>query len=370
MDRADALDAVIETPERLQELGYADDKAFVLDVLEREKGTELLRHASERLRDDVEVVLAQMRSNAYGEHLVDASARLQRDRALLLEAATTDPFFLEAVSQRHRSYDEAERSALLADRELVLAAARGGNELRWADPALHADREIAMTAAEWSPRAFLHMAPHLREDPCVRLCGVQHLDADLVDALLTTLEAAVKEYQDLLTRNTFEYEYAHALPFEADTVHRYVPQVDGPAMRERVAIYLNTHGYDAARELIFYARQEGGAFDVEAALSRPEPRTPARLASRARFVLHGMHDSLDTCLRRLEEVDAALPHVAAAIERKRTRRETIRISLKKHPVKRRKTWATRVEALATALHAPCGGYAELAHKRSYAEAFA
>lgn len=357
-----ALDAVAADDDAFEQFAtqYADDKAFVLEALRRNPEADLLPFLSERLRDDREVVLAQITSpgRCGGCYLRNASPRLQCDREVLLAAAERDQRFLE------------EHAALRADREIVLAAMRGGNPMHHVDPAFYTDREVAMAAAEYSNvDAFLYMEPHLRDDPCVRLCAVHSLDADLdadlVDALLTTLRMTTRECLYYLNVFRVPYVYVHTAPhFTADHVKSlFVVPVRLPSVKslthdqcERVATCLNTRGLEDACDLVKTLKGEPVTASVNA----------ERRASYETW-MRGVYARLCTCMRRLQEIDEALPRIAAAIERKGQRRRKLD---KEHSKERCKAWVARIEAMAAELHAPRAAYAQLVHKRSYAEAFA
>jgi hypothetical protein len=354
MNRADALDAVAADDHAFEDFAalFADDKAFALEALRRNRDAVLLPHLSERLRDDREVVLAQITSAAIcgGCYLRNASPRLQRDREVLLAAAERDQFFLN------------EHPALCADREIVLAAMRGGNSMARVDSSLCADREVAMTAAEYSDwNAFLYM--DLRDDPCVRLCAVHSLDADFVDALLTTLRMTVRECLCYMGTYRDAYEYVHTAPhFTADQVKSFFAASDRRSVEsltheqcEQVATCLNTRGLDDACDL------------VDALQGWPVAASDDAERASSETWMRDVHARICTCMRRLQEIDEALPRIAAAIERKGQHRQKPDA---RHSKKRCEAWVARVEALAAELHEPQAAYAQLAHKRAYAEAFA
>ena len=145
-----------------------DDRALVLDILgmeeeeaqrqRQEEGEEeewrvrrptSLRHASERLRDDEEVVLAAVRRPPHGLGLEYASARLRAQREVALAACRSHPLALQFCDP-----------AFQDDDAFVLSA----DALRYASPRLQDDDELVQRLVKRAGReaALVHASERLR----------------------------------------------------------------------------------------------------------------------------------------------------------------------------------------------------------------
>ena len=135
-----------------------DDREVVLHCVKN--GGEAIKHASARLRGDKEIILAAA-TGEYGKWnsytvLSFASTELQDDRDVVLHCVKNDGYAIEHASARLR-----------ADKEIILAAARGLNSatvLKLASTELQDDREVVLHCVKNDGKAIKHASARLRGD--------------------------------------------------------------------------------------------------------------------------------------------------------------------------------------------------------------
>ena len=135
-----------------------DDREVVLHCVKN--GGEAIKHASARLRGDKEIILAAA-TGEYGKWnsytvLSFASTELQDDRDVVLHCVKNDGYAIEHASARLR-----------ADKEIILAAARGLNSttvLKLASTELQDDRDVVLHCVKNDGKAIKHASARLRGD--------------------------------------------------------------------------------------------------------------------------------------------------------------------------------------------------------------
>lgn len=111
-----------------------------------------IRYASERLRDDRELVMAAV--SQHHEALKYASERLRDDRELILAAVSHHWNALKYASER-----------LKDDREVVLAAvSQEGEAIRFAGERILSDYQVVLRAISQSYYAFLRLPQRIRDE--------------------------------------------------------------------------------------------------------------------------------------------------------------------------------------------------------------
>ena len=151
-DREVVLEAVKQNGAALR---YASeelkrDREVVLEAVKL--NGEALQHASQELKRDREVVLEAVKQN--GEALRHASEELKRDREVVLEAVKQNSHAL-----RHASHD------LKGDRGVVMEAVKqDGNTLGHASEELKRDREVVLEAVKQNGSALRHASQELKRD--------------------------------------------------------------------------------------------------------------------------------------------------------------------------------------------------------------
>jgi hypothetical protein len=148
-----------------------DDKEFMLQMINEWTPSAQVsinicwafRHASDRLKDDKDVVLAAVQKH-WGS-LERATERLRDDKDVVLAAVQNDGFCLEFASD-----------SLKDDKDVVLAALQtDGFSLKFASDRLKNDRGVVLAALEIIiPRIDInkikdYIPPELKEDPEVKL---------------------------------------------------------------------------------------------------------------------------------------------------------------------------------------------------------
>jgi hypothetical protein len=119
-----------------------------------------LRHASETLQNDREIVLAAVTQD--GRALRHASETLQNDREIVRAAVTQDGWALRHASE-----------TLKNDREFVLAAVtQDGRALLHASETLQNDREFVLAAVKQNVYAFEDASETLKNDREIVLAAV------------------------------------------------------------------------------------------------------------------------------------------------------------------------------------------------------
>ena len=132
-----------------------DNEEVVLMAV-RQKGR-ALQHASERLRDNEEVVREAIQKNAFA--LQHASEKLRDDKQIVLMAVRQRGGALWCASERLRD-----------DREVVLAAVTGGNNtsaFEWASDRLKADYDFVFSALRTDYMCLKWASRALRDDESI-----------------------------------------------------------------------------------------------------------------------------------------------------------------------------------------------------------
>lgn len=349
---------------------YAHDKQFVLDTQ-----TCVLQYLAKDLQDDRDVVLAQVR--LYGEDIKYASPRLQRDRALLIEAVRSMPYVVVNI-RLYMEYADSERDTFLSDEAIVIPALdQSGYLIRYVSHTLRTKREIVMIALTAACPASLGCIPaSLASDPCISLCAADERPAGTVAALLTVLEANVADMMaggkaSVSAANIYAYTIGH--PFKAETIlalllkepHKYTFETStdlldalATAVNEVPAECVQWVGNELITTLIDNNDILTDAGVEEVLTYIRENSSPYGNLAPNHWERYGKCDAMKERLQRLAEIDEALPYISKAVRRAVS------------DDKKRTALTARVAALAAKVHAPTGVYARLVHKRAYAEAFA
>ena len=203
---------------------------FITRNLTRELGPEYckylngslnLRHASEELRNDREIVLAAVSQYAYA--LEYASEELRNDREIVLAAVSQYAYALEyaseelrnnreivlaAVSQNGRALEYAS-AELRNDREIVLAAvSQYGYALKYASEELRNNHEIVLAAVSQDGYALKYASDELRNDHEFMLAVVSN-EAEIFEVLECVPELYVLEdtvIQKILEKHDYKQE--------------------------------------------------------------------------------------------------------------------------------------------------------------------
>jgi hypothetical protein len=156
-----------------------------------------LRHASEALRSDREVVLTAVAQN--GSALRYASEALQSDREVVLAAVAQNGSALVCASE-----------ALQSDREVVLAAvAQNGSALRCASEALQSDQLLQklQKLRGVNPAAFLALEP--LKNKLKQETNSERKEA--ASTMIGAMEDAIVEYYKDKDTNKFNQDVAQAI---------------------------------------------------------------------------------------------------------------------------------------------------------------
>lgn len=210
---------------------FANDKEFMLALLAY-NGT-YLKHASEELKADKEIVMAALKSgnSLPYEHVSDA---LKTDRDFLLEMVSLDAYCLEFFSEELKQDEQivlaaAKNSGNAAlefgaekfkkniniltevvknsnnalsflaeneknDKNLVMTAVRNnGENLEYASEELQNDKDVAMTALLTSPIAFGYISKKLRSDKEIILHALAQKYMDPYGEVINDLDFSISE---------------------------------------------------------------------------------------------------------------------------------------------------------------------------------
>ena len=191
MEREQLLYILSDRPARLKEFPEVqDDTELIREVAE--KNGWILRHASERLRGDLETVLLALKNQ--GGVYPDVSEELKGRRDVVLAAVSSEGEMFAQIPEEFRT-----------DREIALAAARDdGVALQYMPEHFREDREIILAASRWCSAAdvfdnLLKFIPKRflsDKEVAINLVGIHGYLFDYVDKKFThdidVLEAAVK----------------------------------------------------------------------------------------------------------------------------------------------------------------------------------
>ena len=132
-----------------------DDKCFVLRIVQRCGA--LLRYASHRLRDDVEIVKAALQNCSFA--MESASERLQGSEDMFWTAwdLCKDVDFFSGLSSAHRG----------DKKKVLLVVKRSGDQLYHASSALKDDKDVVLAAVHQYASAMQFVSERLRCDPDV-----------------------------------------------------------------------------------------------------------------------------------------------------------------------------------------------------------
>ena len=152
-----------------------------------------LKFASDKLKDDKEIVLAAVANNAleypFKYALEFASEKIKDDREIVLAAVTKSGSALEFASDKLKDDKEIVLAAvtkyggaleyastkLKDDREFILAAVtNGGFALQYASDKLKDDKEIVLAAVTDDGRALEYASDKLNGDPEIVLTALSH----------------------------------------------------------------------------------------------------------------------------------------------------------------------------------------------------
>ena len=342
---------------------YTADRQFALDVIA--KGGHILQFLSDTLKDDREVVLAQLRAKNYGGALLEfASGRLQRDRDVVLEAVRTAPSLLENILL-YVEYTPEERDQLLSDVEIMTTAvAQFGGAIRYASHSCRTNRTVVMTALTSKKPTTLYNIPYsMSMDPCIALCSTSKRPESTVDSLLTVLEAEV-DACEVTCQHKLMYKHKVGRPFTADTVlalfdFKKCESKMSPLGLDALAALVNQCPSEKvivefACPIDFILRRTEGVLD-DSVLDRFASWTAPTTTNK--WLAHGVYDLVKERVGRLGDISEALPYIDRAVRRI-------------HNNGVRNKCIERVDALAAKVHHPTRAYASIVHKRSFTEAFA
>ena len=139
---------------------WLESNEFMLQTLTDNTDGRFLHYASEKLKDDREIVLAAVTKS--GSALEFASDKLKDDKEIVLAAVTKNGFYLQYASNR-----------LKDDKEIVLVAvAEDGQALRYAPDKLKDDKEIVLAAVTNHGYALEYAPDKLKDDKEIVLTAV------------------------------------------------------------------------------------------------------------------------------------------------------------------------------------------------------
>lgn len=135
-----------------------DDKEFVLSILTTSGQDYQVQHASARLRDDEDVVRASALQSSI--NLKYASDRLRNDKKFVLDIVMANGSALKYVDDKLRN-----------DKEVVMAAVqKNGWTLQFASEKLRDDKEVVMAAIRQDGWSVLLAGPNCQQDiDCIKL---------------------------------------------------------------------------------------------------------------------------------------------------------------------------------------------------------
>ena len=131
---------------------WLESNEFMLQTLTDNTDGRFLQYASEKLKDDREIVLAAVTKS--GSALEFASDKLKDDKEIVLTAVTNRGYSLQYASTK-----------LKDDKEIVLVAVtNGGFALQYASDKLKDDKEIVLAALDNKGRALEYASDKLKDD--------------------------------------------------------------------------------------------------------------------------------------------------------------------------------------------------------------
>lgn len=385
-DRDFVFDALVRNVSVMDHVDetFTDDKEFMLALIRSEGGARFnyLMGASQRLRGDREVVMAGIRrAPGGGAALGHVEMPLRCEVEVVMEAARTDGFVLENVALYIDMQEETRRD-LLANRDVVLAAVGNyGPALKWAAAHLRADRHVIMAALSstygYAPMDDVPMP--LREDPVLQLCASCEIyEVAEIDLLLASVERATHMHLKTLKGHKSEYNYLTSKPFTPRNVLPYlvgVTTVSGavPDRLQRVADRMNASSWmrmqSVSRRMQYYTHGEATVtmeHVEDAVIGSRDLESASDVLRIDKLHTTGVLETVTASIRRLKEIEDALPHVAASFDNVHS---SCCDAKHVHSKRLRTGWAERVEALARSIHDPQGAFARYVHKRDFEAAF-
>ena len=146
---------------------WLESNEFMLQTLTDNTDGRFLHYASEKLKDDREIVLAAVTKS--GSALEFASTKLKDDKEIVLAAVTKIGSYLQYASNR-----------LKDDKEIVLVAvAKNGQALRYASDKLKDDKEIVLVAVTNNGDALEYASEKLKDDKEILLAAVANDSSSL-----------------------------------------------------------------------------------------------------------------------------------------------------------------------------------------------